>query len=124
MIKVLVVDDNKESAALYCDVLELENFVAQAELNGAAAIERCRLWSPDAIVIDIELPDMSGIELARQLKEQLGYGGTIVGTSGYDPEKANSLGADRYFDHFIQKPIDVDRLIELLDGAAAAPGPA
>ena len=69
MTKILIIDDDQELCALLADFLKLEGFETQAQHNGAEAVEHCKEHPYEAIILDIMLPGMQGLEVLRKLRE-------------------------------------------------------
>jgi len=67
--KILLVDDTRLNRELAKDILDLHGYTIIEASNGQEAIEHARHDSPDVILLDIELPDMSGLEVLRVLKD-------------------------------------------------------
>src|SRR5216684_3224275 len=65
---ILIVEDNKRCRQLLNDVLELQGYRVVGTGLGAAAVHLAREHHPDLIILDIRLPDISGLEAVRQLK--------------------------------------------------------
>jgi DNA-binding response OmpR family regulator len=65
---ILVVEDDADVSALLCRLLQAEGFVADSVADGLAAVERVKAESPDAIILDVMLPKMSGFEVCQELK--------------------------------------------------------
>lgn len=112
--RILVVDANPDAADTIAAILTAAGHrvdVAYSGLSALAAAERLR---PDAILLDLELPRMSGYEVTRRLRAQPGLRTTlIIGLSGSkgDEPGARAAGIDRHF----RKPIDVAALKRALD---------
>jgi CheY-like chemotaxis protein len=66
--RLLVVEDDPEVAELFATILRTQNYRVDIAYSGQAALERLALYSYQALTLDIELPDMSGIELIKQLR--------------------------------------------------------
>ena len=67
--KVLVVEDNELNMKLFCDLLEAHGFETIESRDGLRAIDLAREQSPDLIIMDIQLPDVSGLDLTRWIKD-------------------------------------------------------
>jgi len=110
--RVLVVDDHVDAAELLAEFLRMEGFEVDCAHDGEQA-RRC--WGASrvqAAVIDARLPDLSGGELARQLRAlPHGAAARLIALSGDDPDRVALTGP---FDHCLAKPADLDRLIDLL----------
>ncbi len=107
--KVLMVEDSAPLSAVYQAYLKHEAIELIAVATGAAAIEQLHSLQPDIMLLDLHLPDMSGLDILRQLKEQGASVSTIVMTANGSVDLA--VDAMRLGAHdFIAKPIDADRL--------------
>lgn len=67
--QILLVDDDESIQLLYRDELEEEGYAVDSASNGVEALEKFRENPPDLVVLDINMPEMSGIEVLRQMKE-------------------------------------------------------
>lgn len=108
-MKVLVVEDEKELACSICDYLANEQFVCEQAASYAAADEKISLYDYACIILDINLPDGSGISLLKNLKKQGKLDGVlIVSAKNSIDDKVNGLmaGADDY----LTKPFHLSEL--------------
>jgi two-component system cell cycle response regulator DivK len=111
--RVLVVEDNELNLKLFCDLLRAHEFETEPVRDGREAVERARAFLPDLIVMDIQLPYVSGVELIEQIKADTALGRTpIMAVTAYvgreDEERIRAAGADAY----VSKPISVSRFVE------------
>lgn len=67
--KVLVVEDNELNMRLFCDLLGAYGFTTFQCRDGAKAVEIARKEQPDLIIMDIQLPEVSGLDITRWLKD-------------------------------------------------------
>jgi two-component system phosphate regulon response regulator PhoB len=108
---VLVVDDDAATLELVADLLAMEGYTAQPAATGLGALTRLRDSPVDLILVDLLLPDMSGLEFCQQVRARQGSRVPIILFSAASGScwKANSLlaGADDY----LAKPFDLDQLI-------------
>lgn len=115
--KILVVEDNVMNLELVSDLLEAHGFrVVQAE-SGAAAIELAENEQPDLILMDLQLPEMDGLEATRRLKQNhLTKSIIVVALTAHamigDEEKAREAGCSGY----IAKPINTREFGEVISG--------
>jgi PAS domain S-box-containing protein len=121
-VRVLVVDDNADAAHMLATLLEAHGHLVSVEHDGSSGFARAQLERPQAMLLDIGLPDMDGHELARRLRGcPETAGATLIALTGYgqreDRERALAAGFDRH----MVKPAD---LSELLDILARVRGPA
>lgn len=121
--KILVVEDNELNLKLFCDLLRAHGYAVEPVRDGREAVETARGFAPDLIVMDIQMPYISGLELIEQLKADSELRATpIMAVTAYaakgDEERIRDAGAEGY----VSKPISVLRFVEavraLLDAAA------
>ena len=95
---VLIIDDDTELCALLSDFLALEGFHCNTIHNGAEAVELCRTQDFDAIVLDIMLPGMQGLDVLRALRQFSGTPILMLTARGEDTDRivGLELGADDY----------------------------
>lgn len=115
--RVLVVDDEADSADSLAEILELHGHEALAVGDGPAAIEAATTFRPDVVLLDLGLPNMDGYEVAQRLRELPGRGAdgmVLVALTGYqkDGERLTEAG----FDHHLIKPPDMPQLLAWLAG--------
>lgn len=109
----LVVDDNKMVCEFVCAVLKMRGYEVRVAHDGAEAVERFREQPCDLVVMDIDMPRMSGIEALRHLRALDQHVGVIIMTGGWaDSERveAAKMGAA-----FIDKPFSLDPFLHLID---------
>ena len=123
--RVLVVEDNELNLKLFCDLLRAHEHLAEPVRDGREAVERAREFQPDLIVMDIQLPHVSGLELIELLKadEELRTI-PIMAVTAYagrgDEERIRGAGAEAY----VSKPISVMRFMDVVDGLLVGDQPA
>ena len=113
---VLVVEDNYLNRRLLEVRLELHGYGSVTTTSGAAAIDIAREQDPDLILMDIQLPDISGVEVIRRLKadEQTRSIPIIAVTAFVMPsERTNILASG--CDAYVAKPFKGDELVALID---------
>jgi two-component system cell cycle response regulator DivK len=123
--RVLVVEDNELNLKLFCDLLRAHGYAAEPVRDGREAVARARSFEPDLVVMDIQLPHVSGLELIGQMKRDLRMRAIpIMAVTAYagrdDEERIRAAGANAY----VSKPISVMRFVEevraLIPGDAPA----
>jgi DNA-binding response OmpR family regulator len=113
-LRVLVVDDNRDTADSLAMLVQMWGHEVQAAYNGSA-IDAVPVFKPDVIVLDIELPKMDGNSMARRLREQKCYDDMlIIAVTGYHDEARRLLSAEAGIDHYLIKPVDPRVLEKLL----------
>jgi two-component system cell cycle response regulator DivK len=113
--RILVVEDNELNLKLLNDVLEAHGYDVLTTGEGAVAIAWARQYRPDLILMDLQLPDMSGLEVTRQLKASPDTSSIpIVAVTAFamagDEKKALDHGCDAY----VAKPIDLRSFLDLI----------
>ncbi len=111
--KILVVEDNELNLKLFCDLLRAHGYETEPVRDGREALERARAFVPDLVVMDIQMPHVSGLELIEQMKRDDGLKRTpIMAVTAYaakgDEERIRDAGAEGY----VSKPISVVRFVE------------
>ena len=119
--KILVVEDNELNLKLFCDLLRAHGYAAEPVRDGREALERARAFVPDLVVMDIQMPHVSGLELIEQMKGDEELKATpIMAVTAYaakgDEERIRDAGAEGY----VSKPISVLRFVEAVAGLLKA----
>ena len=118
--RVLVVDDNVDSAESMAVLLRLYGHDVRLAHDGEAAMEAALAFRPDVMFLDIDLPKMDGYEVARRLRiEPAMRGMTIVAMTGYGQEEERRRTREAGFHSHLVKPVDFDMLQELLSSLQA-----
>lgn len=113
--RVVIVDDNVAAAEMLSMLLGLHGFDVQVAHSGRKGLELAREVGPSAVLLDIGLPDMSGYEVAHELRSLPSLEGTrIIAVSGTPPE-ADMVKRHDGFDYHLTKPISFDQLEALLN---------
>jgi PAS domain S-box-containing protein len=118
---VLVVDDNRDAANSLAEILRLMGCQVKVAYDGPAALELFRKQSPQAILLDLGMPDMNGYEVLTALRGLHGGGQvTVAALTGYgtDEDKKRALAAG--FDEHLTKPLDFAALQTFLETAGVA----
>jgi two-component system cell cycle response regulator DivK len=121
--KVLIVEDNALNLKLLNDLLEYRGYRILSTASGEAALELAEREMPDLVLMDIQLPDVSGIEATRRLKANPKtmripvVAVTAFAMSG-DQAKILAAGCDEY----VPKPFKVAELLEIVDRYAKKEG--
>ncbi|MES2840090.1 MAG: ATP-binding protein [Pseudomonadota bacterium] len=112
--RILVVDDNVDAAESFAETLSLFGFSANVAYNGKAALQAAARSTPQAVLLDIGLPDMTGHEVARQLKE-MDPSVVLIALSGWGQESDRQKSRESGFDAHLTKPADVRTVVDLLN---------
>jgi two-component system cell cycle response regulator DivK len=111
--RVLVVEDNELNMKLFHDLLEAHGYETLQTRDGMEALKLAREHRPDLILMDIQLPEVSGLEVTRWIKEDDELKSIpIIAVTAFamkgDEEKIREGGCEDY----IAKPISVARFLE------------
>lgn len=102
-------------------LLEMLGHEVLTEHEPNAALTRAKLEKPDVCLLDIGLPGMDGNELARHLRAMPETSSsTIIAITGYGREQISLTNNPAGFDHYFVKPVDAEKLIELLNNIEVA----
>jgi len=114
-LRILLVDDNVDAASMLTMVLEVSGHSVTVEHGAYAALKRAEVIKPEICLLDIGLPDMDGIELARRLRAlPINSHALLIAVTGYgqDSDREQTLAAG--FDHHLVKPLDIQQLSAIL----------
>lgn len=115
--RVLVVEDNELNLKLFCDLLRAHGYAAEPVRDAREAVARARAFEPDLVVMDIQLPHVSGLELIGQMRRDPRLRAVpVMAVTAYagreDEDRIRAAGANAY----VSKPISVMRFIEEVRG--------
>lgn len=128
--KILIVEDNELNMKLFNDLLVAQGYVTVRADNGVAALDVAREGQPDLIIMDIQLPGVSGLEVTKWLKEddELKHIPVIAVTAFAmkgDEERILDGGCEAYLSKPISVPVFLKTVAKHLprtdDSAATAP---
>ncbi len=112
-LKVLIIEDNEELLYTMPILLEFLNCKTKTANNGKDGIKLVKTFKPDAMLVDIGLPSMTGYEIVRKLRQD-GYKGMMIAMSGYGHTKAKREAEKAGFDYHMAKPADLNEIARLL----------
>lgn len=104
----MVVEDNDLNRRLFCDVLKANGYDVEPVADGESALDTARATSPDLIIMDIQLPGISGVDLIEAAKRDAALAGipvlavTAFAAKG-DEERIRAAGAAGY----LSKPVSI-----------------
>ena len=112
---VLIVEDNELNMKLFHDLLEAHGYKTIETRNGIEALDLARKHKPDLILMDIQLPEVSGLEVTKWIKEDDDLKAIpIVAVTAFamkgDEERIREGGCEAY----LSKPISVGKFIETI----------
>src|SRR5690606_16709940 len=115
--RILVVEDNDLNRKLFCDVLKASGFAVEPVADGNDAIEKARSFFPNLVVMDIQLQDVSGLDLIADLKKDaapaaLPILAVTASARKDDEERIRQVGADGY----LSKPASIRPITAAIKG--------
>ena len=123
-LRILVADDDTDGVLSLTALLREEGYAVRGVHRGAEVLQAIFHFAPDVVLLDIGMPQMTGYEVARVLRERYGSARPVLialtGLTGEaDRQQARAAG----FEHYVAKPYEPRALLSLIGGlAAGAPG--
>ena len=121
--KVLIVEDNELNLRLFRDLLEAHGAEVRTVRDAREALGAIRSFLPQLVIMDIQLPHISGVELIRLMKAEATLDSILVmAVTAYagkgDENRVRQAGADAY----VSKPISVSRFVSAVESLAGPLG--
>jgi len=115
--RILVVEDNDLNRKLFCDVLAANGFSVEPVSDGLAAIDRAREFVPNLVIMDIQLPNVSGLDLIASLKRDANLRAVpVLAVTAYagkgDEQRIREVGAEGY----LAKPVSIGPFMSAVKG--------
>lgn len=109
MKKILIIEDDREIAALERDYLEANGFTAEIDTWGSTGLDKALRGDYDLFIVDLMLPGMDGFEIVRRIREKLQTPIIILSAKGDDIDKIRGLGLGA--DDYMTKPFSPAELV-------------
>jgi signal transduction histidine kinase len=113
-LRVLVVDDNRDAAVALALYLETEGLLTDVVHSGHDAIRAATSARPDAVILDLGMPDVDGYEAATRIRGALNPPPLLIAVSGWGQDQDRRRSAAAGFDHHLVKPADGAAILALL----------
>jgi CheY-like chemotaxis protein len=110
---ILVIDDNEGFRKLLAEALTLWGYNAAEAVDGKQALTIIEQFSPDLIIVDLDMPHMNGLEFTRQVKEINPHFPVIMVTAFAKFYTSDEISSS-HPDAFLQKPVHMDKLLEII----------
>ena len=121
--RVLVVDDYPDNADSLTLLLKMMGHEVATAYDGEQALDAAESLRPEVVIVDIEMPKLSGHEVCRQIRErEWGQGVLFIALSGWGQARDRNSSRQAGFDHHLVKPADPAVLRELLSPATGESG--
>lgn len=111
-VRVLVVDDHADVAESIAQLLQVRGYTTRIALDGIQAMAALEAFDPDCILLDLNMPHMSGAEVARAVRGREGREIVLVAVSGrtdLDIQSEDLVSVD----HWLQKPVNLDAFYKI-----------
>lgn len=119
--RVLVVDDNRDAADTMALMLKFKGFETFTCYNGQDGVAKAATFLPMAILLDIGMPDITGYEACRRIREsETGKSPLIIALTGYGSDDDKQESENAGFDAHLLKPVHLQELLQLLSAARPA----
>lgn len=114
-MRIVIVDDNADAADSLAMVLELEGHEVRTASDGLAGLTLIGEFAPNAVILDIGLPELNGYEVARRIRrDQPDTGILLIAVTGWGQQHDKQTAVDSGFDHHFTKPVDPRALQRVL----------
>ena len=108
--RILVVDDIADVRDVLVELLRIEGHTVAEAATAREALEALHAVDPEVCLLDIGLPDMSGYELARRVREELGPGTRLIALTGFGQSEDRERAREAGFDEQLVKPVTMAAL--------------
>jgi CheY-like chemotaxis protein len=113
--RILVVDDNRDSADSLASLLKLTGSKTKTAYDGLEAVEAAANFRPNVVLLDIGLPKLNGYEAARKIREQpWGSKVVLIALTGWGQEADRRRSSEAGFNRHLVKPVEYAQLTQLL----------
>ena len=121
-VRVLLVDDEPDIVRAYQAALEDAGFAVSTARDGSAALEAVRLGRPDAVVVDLVMPSMTGWQFAEAVQTLPGNPCPMIAMTAAGPGAVRAARGSGQFTAVLEKPVQLDELLGLLGMLVRAGG--
>lgn len=112
--RILVVEDNPDARDMLCALLTAFGYAVTTAADGSGGLEKLLHLRPDIAIIDIGLPGIDGLEIARRARAAIGRKTKLVALTGYTAPAVEVAALDAGFDMHIAKPCTPEKLASIL----------
>lgn len=115
-MKLLVVDDNRDSADSLALMLQMSGHETLTAYDGEEAVASAQSFRPEAVLLDIGMPKMNGYDAARAIRGQpWGQDVLLFALTGWGQEEDRRRSREAGFDAHLVKPVEITQLMQLLE---------
>ena len=114
-LRILIADDDRDTVRSLATILMHEGHEVREVYRGDAVLDQVRAYKPDVVLLDIGMPGLTGFEVARHMRRELGHAHPVlIAVTAWTQGSAKVLGKLVGFDHYVTKPYSTDELLGLL----------
>lgn len=113
-LRIVVADDDRDAVVTLATILQHEGHEVREVYRGSEVLQMVRDFDPDAALIDIGMPGMTGYDVAREIRHLFGKRPTLIAVTGWKKTSDKILAQIAGFDHHLAKPFEPDALLALL----------
>jgi CheY-like chemotaxis protein len=108
---ILVIDDNEDFRKLLAETIEMWGYNAAEAVDGQQALSIIEQFAPDLVIVDLDMPNMDGLEFTRRVKE-INPGFPVIMVTAFAKFYTSDEINASHPDAFLQKPVHMDKLLE------------
>jgi len=109
MHRILIIEDEKKIARFLELELSHEGYEVQTAYDGRSGLDKAKSWKPDLLILDLMLPELSGIEVCRRLRQESDM--PIIMLTAKDDVSDKVMGLDMGADDYMTKPFAIEELL-------------
>jgi CheY-like chemotaxis protein len=120
-LRILVVDDNRDSAESLALMLQMIGHDARSATDGLTGLETAQAFRPEVMFLDIAMPRLNGYDVARRIRsQQWGRELSLIAMTGMARAEDEREALEAGFNHHLVKPVEFESVMELLRRPACA----
>ncbi|HWI84052.1 ATP-binding protein [Ramlibacter sp.] len=114
-VRLLVVDDNRDAADTLAEMLSMSGFGVTTEYSGEGAVRAVERAAPDAVLLDIGLPDIDGYEACRRIRRlDIARQPVLIALTGWGQDQDRDRATVAGFNAHVTKPAEPERIIAMV----------
>ncbi|MCK4851602.1 MAG: response regulator [Candidatus Omnitrophica bacterium] len=114
--RILIVDDNKDFADVFCDILKANDYMVESCYGGAEAIEKMKKGAFNIMFLDIRMPEIDGIQTLKEVM-RIQPDTTVIMMTGYSVDELVHKALEERASDIIYKPFEIDKVLSLIQGS-------